>query len=391
MQTPNTQTTTTQQTQGQPAAQTAEPATVGSSALSFDELESLHAETDRNTSTQPAKDSKSTDGSADDSSADGADGSKEASGKKKNPLEKAVDQKAKGAKVIKIQNGEEITELAPEAEVEVTVDGKIEKVSIQELRNQFSGKVQYDKKFSELAKDKRAFENERKGLYSSVDEIKSKFAAKDSKGAIAALAETLGADPIEVWGTLENFVISELAKFDGLSESEIRAKRAEEENNWRKSRESERAKRDQTQKESAQHEEALKKTLESHSLTEDEFFDAYDDLKATGKLPADKIDADAVIGYKLGMAARESIESQISEMGIELDNAAIGELIEIQVVNKFTADDMKDIIAQVHGSKKKPKGSALARKVQTGSRHSTATGTPAKTKTEPLFFDDLEA
>ena len=53
----------------------------------------------------------------------------------------------------------------------VRVDGKATRVPIQELINNYSGKVAYDQKFSELGEEKKAFESQNQQFIAEKDEI----------------------------------------------------------------------------------------------------------------------------------------------------------------------------------------------------------------------------
>jgi hypothetical protein len=79
-----------------------------------------------------------------------------------------VDAKAKLLEFLVDGKSVKIPETAP---IEVKVDGKVEKISIAELKKNYSGKVVYDKKFQELDVEKREFADTLKTVDSKLNDI----------------------------------------------------------------------------------------------------------------------------------------------------------------------------------------------------------------------------
>ena len=71
----------------------------------------------------------------------------------------------------KEESGEEREEQAEESLIEVKVDGEIQKVPLQELKNNYAGKVAYDKKFSEINKERQEVTAERDSLEQEIKSI----------------------------------------------------------------------------------------------------------------------------------------------------------------------------------------------------------------------------
>lgn len=63
-------------------------------------------------------------------------------------------------KVLKFKTGSGLLDVAETAEVDWKVDGKVEKVKVRELLDNYAGKVSYDRKFQELATQRKGFQEE---------------------------------------------------------------------------------------------------------------------------------------------------------------------------------------------------------------------------------------
>ena len=67
----------------------------------------------------------------------------------------------KDVKNLRMKMGEELFNVASDATFKVKVDGKSEEVPLQELINNYSGKTAWDKKFTEIGKEKKEVQFEK--------------------------------------------------------------------------------------------------------------------------------------------------------------------------------------------------------------------------------------
>jgi len=143
-------------------------------------------------------------------------------------LQKAVDkneEKAekveKAIKKLVAKYGEEILELNPESKLTHKVDGKDVEVSVQELLNHYSGHVAWDKRFQELDKDKKTWQNKT----NEVDKFVTDFfnlAMTPGKAieAFQMLATATNQDPIKFTRDLRSSILQEHQKYASLTEDE---------------------------------------------------------------------------------------------------------------------------------------------------------------------------
>ncbi len=101
----------------------------------------------------------------------------------------------KPAKVHKFRSGDDEHELSGDAIVTHMVNGKPEEIPLQELLNNYSGKVDYSRKYGEFGKEKAQFTKEKADLDGFVSEF-FKRSQEDPDTAWDLLAEASGKDPI---------------------------------------------------------------------------------------------------------------------------------------------------------------------------------------------------
>ena len=91
----------------------------------------------------------------------------------------------------KEESGKEREEQAEESLIEVKVDGEIQKVSLQELKNNYAGKVAYDKKFSEIDRERKEVVAERDSLQGDITAINEYVNELGNKMRNASMLEGL--------------------------------------------------------------------------------------------------------------------------------------------------------------------------------------------------------
>jgi len=141
---------------------------------------------------------------------------------------KQVEFKGQLNKAIKGFKGEEILELDPETEIEYKVDGKVERVKLADLRNNYSGKVNWDRKNNEFHQEKQKFEGQVKTINDRVDRL-LKLSQDRPEAALLELAQIAGKSP-EEYAKLFASNIEAAQRWQEMSDVEKRAMMAELEN-----------------------------------------------------------------------------------------------------------------------------------------------------------------
>lgn len=123
---------------------------------------------------------------------------------KAEPKAAAADKDAKPAvkpKVHKAKVGDAALEIPGDAVIPHKVDGKTEEVKLQDLLDHYSGKVNWDKKYTELHKERGEFTKSREQLNTMIAEVHTK-ALKDPEAAFDFLASLTKQDPVKLKGEI---------------------------------------------------------------------------------------------------------------------------------------------------------------------------------------------
>ncbi len=281
--------------------------------------------------------------------------------------------------------------------VEVMVDGKKEQVALKDLMNHYSGKVAWDKKFTELDKERKAFVADKQTVEGQISNFFD-TASKDPRAAILNLCEMAGIDSVMFMRQLRSGLLPEMQKLAQMSEVERKAFELEEEVNLlRKAKESEtsRTKHEQEQKSLMAEVERIQETYKVDAETIKAY---YTELKSIVKDPS-SISAKTIEEFTQIKQACSQVTSTLEQVRPELatDNTVVEAMANFLLDNPgTTVEDLKDVIEQVYGKRGSTK--ALKKKVESAAK---AEGLPvgsAETKTkpnknpssDPVLFEDLE-
>jgi hypothetical protein len=215
------------------------------------------------------------------------EGAAEKSAEKKEPekVEKPV------KKLLEGKLGEEKYAVDPDMQIPVKIDGKTEYVSLKDLTGNFSGKTSWDKKFSELDKDRKGFKSEKEQYVKEKDLVVNHMRAfyqkiNDPKtppiDAVNYLIDLMDGDKHTVYRRFWDSFFDEINQMGDLSEQSIEAHMLKKENEFlRKARES----KDVRFKEQQSQQEMLSKVhqvREAHNVSVEDFDEAYRDLVESG-------------------------------------------------------------------------------------------------------------
>lgn len=152
---------------------------------------------------------------------------KEVSEDKEDSQEKSLEVKEDDSKEVR-EAKEQIKELIgfiedqeykiPEnVKLKQKVDGEDTEVTVRELLNNYSGKVAWDKKFSEIDKEKKSFEAD----LNNVNQYITEFAKKSKEDPVAALeflAEEIGMDPLQYRKSLRSQLLNKYGEYLQMDE-----------------------------------------------------------------------------------------------------------------------------------------------------------------------------
>lgn len=309
---------------------------------------------------------------------------------KAEPKDKKADKdaQAKAKKLLKAKLADAELDLDPDAMVDVTVDGKPVPVKIQELLNNYSGKVAYDKRFSELDVQRKAYQTERSKTETAIKRFYDTAVTKgDTIGALQVLAEEFGANPTEIRQAYLKRLVDTATHMQGKTPEEISAMLEGEELKALRAREAEHQARAEEAKIKANLQTRIDKVISESGMSESEFTDAYHQLKQHG---VSDITPETVGLYVKELKARTFIHKSLLEAKPDFEDAKLSDAIEsiraTQVAQGLSEADIADIVKSVYGVKSVSKAEKLAKKV-TGM--GSAAPKAVNPRHEPLNFDEL--
>lgn len=205
--------------------------------------------------------------------------------------------------------GEELFNVDSDASFKVKVDGKNEDVPLQELINNYSGKTAWDKKFTEIGKEKKTLEVEKAQVTKQSEELKAHVAKalaplreKDGNpmDSLLYLVEMSGDDPYNAYRRIMESNLGELGKLMDMEDVErelyFHKKKDELYSDVAKKRQG-KLQEEQTFNQVVQKVDSLRQT---YKVTEDEYVDASDELEeiyAASKLNVNDITHEAIVDY----------------------------------------------------------------------------------------------
>lgn len=385
----------------------------GSGPVTFDELEQVTSAEKRSRSqkAKEAKESKASDKSETkteksiDLSSDTDKGKKSedkaaAQNDTKDAKSEATDKakaEAQARKLVKAKYQDKELDIDEEAIVTVKVDGKEEQVQIKDLLGNYSGKTAWDKKFTELSKEKKNLSAYDLKVKQAGEQIKSILNEPDPNIRMFNMAKLAGVDPVQYRNQFLNENINLLEKWYGMSEDERKADALDYEAKYHKYRADTlegSVKQEQSQRELNAKLDALRA---SHQVSEDEFIDTQDkinQLVESGVFDKSQVNPEFVIETINKERLFSAVDSQIEALNLPWDAKQRG-----QKIMKFVDDayqlglkpaDMAEMVNEIWGDKK-----AIKRAEQIATeRKEFMTGKKdvpqVKTQSEaPVFFDDI--
>ena len=306
--------------------------------------------------------------------------------------DESKDKDKKDTKKLRIRMGNELFNIDPEATFKVKVDGENQDVTAQELINNFSGKTAWDKKFTEIGKEKKelAFEKqtilkEKEVLNSHVNNVLSslKDKTKNPADALLYLVEMSGQDPYDVYRRNMESNLEELTTLMDMTEVErelyFHKKKDELHSNVMKKRQV-REQQDMAFNQAIQKVDKLRQTF---NVSEDEFVEASEELESiygNSGLDVKSISEEDIVDYaslKTHIVTVKQLldpyEDNISEKKYgdvvatlsrklrngDIDKATLAELIKR---NYSVEEEVKELNTKVYSNAKKVTGKKVALK-----------------------------
>jgi len=295
----------------------------------------------------------------------------ESSSEESEPKSEEEETTAEEYKKLMATYGEEELEIAANASFKHKVDGEEVDVELQELLNNYSGKMSYDKKFQEFSSSKKDFDTYKdqydkdiEAITGYVSTFRDKMNSEDPMEALNYFAEFSGMKPHEFKRQLVNAMIPEVNRLSGMSADQYQAEYLKQENEYlHKKQESDTVKQSEQQS-LKELEREIQQIQEAHNMSEEEFSQAYHELTDTDF--EGEITPQVVVDYHTHSTAFSKAETILSQVNSSLvQNDEIVERLQNVIVENpvFDDNDLIEIVQEVYGNVQKESSEKLSRKV----------------------------
>jgi len=250
---------------------------------------------------------------------------------------------------------EEESKESKEELYEVKVDGKVEEISLQELKNNYSGKVAYDKKFSEMDTERQSFKKEVQDINSYVSELGKTMKENSVLEGFYKVGEMVNMPAHAIKAALIKEILPELERLEGMSQEGIDLEYQQNEIKYLKEKtESDRQK---FETEQAQKELSFKisQARETLGVDNSEWEDAVAYLDKSLP-PEESLTIDTVKEYIQFSKSEDIAKAAIDQFDSSyLGNEEVIENLQDIIIKNpdFTDSDIQDILVQAFGSSKK--------------------------------------
>jgi hypothetical protein len=210
---------------------------------------------------------------------------------------------------LRMKMGNDLYNVTSDATFKVKVDGEVVDVPVQDLINNYSGKTAWDKKFTDLGKEKKVFEAETAKFKSQVADLQGfvktaldPLSKKDGNpmDSLLYLVEMSGQDPYNAYRRIMEANLDELGKLYDMSEIErelyFHKKKDELHTNVAKKRH-ETSQKEEVFNQTVQKVDSLRQT---YKVTEDQYVDASEELESIFEesgLDVNDITHEAIVDY----------------------------------------------------------------------------------------------
>jgi hypothetical protein len=274
----------------------------------------------------------------------------------KSEEDKEKEEKAKkDSKKLRMRMGNELFNVDSEATFKVKVDGELMEVPVQELINNYSGKTAWDKKFTEIGKEKKVLETEKAQILSQKQElsehVKKAIAPLKDKDAnpldsLMYLVEISGEDPYTAYRRIMEANLEEISTLMDMTETERELhfhKKKDELHSSIARKRQEAQQKEQTFKQVVQKVDQLR---QSFNVSEDDFVDASEELEriyTEAKLDVNNITEEAIVDYASLRPHIATVKELIAPYEDNLSEQKYGDVV--ATLSRYLRDGKTDVAA----------------------------------------------
>lgn len=174
--------------------------------------------------------------------------------------------------------------------IEVKVDGNLEKVTLEELKNNYSGKVAFDKKFSTLGNEKKALETQVEGINTYVSNLGETMKNVSVLEGLYEIGKLNDMGPHVLKQAVIREILPEINRLTSMNDDQIQLEFQQAELAYNKQIHESKTKKMDVEQSQAELDTTIKTVMESGKIDVEEWDAAVKHLDAT--LPVDRNDPD---------------------------------------------------------------------------------------------------
>lgn len=298
-------------------------------------------------------------------------------------------------KKLKAKIGDSDLEIDEDALFDVKIAGKSEAATLRDLVNNYAGKTNWDRQYSQLNNERQQFTKAREMANTKLRDI---FEEQDPEMKLFKLAELTGKDPVEFYKGWHESSIKMLEDYYQMNEDQRRAKLLEAENKFHKSK-ADRLETERKQEiERTQFTQKLQSLKAQAKVSDEEYSGAEAALAEIYKNPAEvkalglpeNPTPETVIELITKDRIMGSAKKTAEELGIELSGGKLLEFTDKAIVAGFTPQEIPEMVKEIFGHLSKQ--SRVQKKVEKREEFTKGKSEVPQMvtkKDEPMFFDDI--
>lgn len=313
---------------------------------------------------------------------------------------KPEDKKAKGKPTYVTVDGETYA-LDSSAIISTPVNGKNEKVTLQELKNNYAGKVAYDKKFNEVnlkeqtvKKSEAAFHSKLQkfeGVKKEVDAILAD-PTKDPQDALKIFLDSCGVDSYDLLERSFKARLSELATVLNMEPEARKNYFLEKKTSHLLDLQKKRDEQSKTDEKTNLYRSKVDALRKSFGVSEAQYVDALEELKSYGE-KEEAISERDIVEWAATKPHRETVKGLLKPYEDQLEGDAYGELswklANILRTGAEKPDDIKKNLKQIYGVPTEVK--QLSKKLNPLGRKGAKKPQPTSSKKKSFeSFEDID-
>lgn len=246
---------------------------------------------------------------------------------------------------------------------EVKINGETEKVSLQDLKNGYSGAKEVARRFTELDKERKSFYSEKQEVESYISEFSSKMKNGDVVGAFSYFAQFAEVPPYMVKEQLIAALRPEIERRTQLTAEQLEGEVLKAQNEHLKTLNESETKRREKEQSHSDLQNQINSVREAHSITDDEWEAAFTALDK--EVPKDQqITVDQVKDRVISDKAENTASEVLADFE-GLPESAKTSLVDVILKNPdFDTSTLKEIVQEsIEAAKKQEVEGELKQKL----------------------------